>query len=86
MFCFWDKYIWIACIELSLLRRKYLSWEFNVLRKSLQTFHITKSTFSNSITFTVINQYGKGPGVKIEAVFLHVYHVACRGVLSNGSF
>ena len=42
--------------------------------------------FSNSITFTVINQYGKGAGVKIESVFRPVYHVACRGVPSNGSF
>ena len=25
--------------------------------------------FSNSITFQVINQYGKGAGVKIESVF-----------------
>ena len=42
--------------------------------------------FFNSITFTVITQNGKGSGVKIESVFRPIYHVACRGILSNGSF
>ena len=42
--------------------------------------------FSNSITFTVINEYGKGAAVEIESVFRPVYHVACREVLLNGSF
>ena len=51
-----------------------------------QTFHETKKYFSNSITFTVINQYVKGAGIKIESGFRPIYHAACRGVLSNGSF
>ena len=86
MFCFWDKCIWIVCIELSLLRREYLSSAVNLLTESLKTFHVTKKNFSNSLTFRVINQYGKGAGIKIESVFRPVYHAAFRGVLSNGSF
>ena len=86
MFCFWDKCIWIVCFELSPLRREYLSSTVNVLTKSLQTFHGTKKDFSNSITFIVINKYGKGPGIKIEWVFRPVFYAACRGVLSNESF
>ena len=44
------------------------------------------SDFSNSLTFTVITQDDKGALIKIESVFQPVYHVACRDVLSNGSF
>ena len=43
-------------------------------------------TFATKFTFTVISQDKKGGLIKIEAVFLNVYHVACRDVLSNGSF
>ena len=38
------------------------------------------------MTFTVINQYGKGAAVEIESVFRPVYRVAYRGVLSNETF
>ena len=85
-FWFWDKCIWIVCIELSPIRTEYLSSAVNVLTKSLKTFHETKKDFSNSITFIVINKYGKGAGIKIESVFWPVYHATCRGVFSNGSF
>ena len=85
-FCFWDKFIWIACIELSPLRRECLSSAVNVLKKSLQTFHVTKTKCCNSITFTVITQDDKGALIKIESVFWPVYLAACREVLSNGSF
>ena len=86
MFCFWDKCIWFVCIELSLLIREYLSSGVVVLTNSLKTFHVTKTDISNSITFIVINQYAKGPGIKIESVFRPVYHAASREVLSNESF
>ena len=86
MFCFWDKSIWIVSIHLSLLIREYLSLAVNVLRKDLKNFHVSKSDFCNSITFTVITQDDKGALIKIESVFQPVYHVACREVLSNGSF
>ena len=52
----------------------------------LRDYMSLRVIFSNSITFPVINQYGKGPGVKIESVFRPICHVVCRGVLSNGSF
>ena len=86
MFCFWDKCIWIVCIELSLLIREYFSSAKNVLTKILHTFHVSKGKFFNSLTFEVINQYGKGAEVKIESVFWPVYDVACWRVLSNRSF
>ena len=44
------------------------------------------SEVCNSITFTVITPDDKGALIKIVSVFLPVYHVACREVLSNGSF
>ena len=86
MFCFWDKSIWIVFIHLSLLLREYLSLAVNVLRKGLKNFHVSKSDFCNSITLTVISQDNKAALIKIESVFLPVYQVACRDVLSNGSF
>ena len=68
------------------LTREYMPPEVNALRKSLKTFHVTKRDFSNSITFILIDQYDKDARIKIESVFRPVYHVAHRGVLSNGSF
>ena len=68
MLCFWDKYIWIVCIHLSLLIREYLSSAVNVLRKSVKNFHVCKSDFCNSITFTVIIQDDKDALIKIESV------------------
>ena len=78
--------IWIVCIELSSPIREYLSSAVNVLTKSVKTFHVTKSDFLDSITFTIINQYDKGPVIKIEPVFPPVSHVVSREALSNGSF
>ena len=86
MFSFWDKCIWIVSIHLSLLLREYLSLAVNVLRKGLKNFHVSKSDFCNSTTFTVITRAGKSALIKIESVFRHVYHVACREAPSNGSF
>ena len=57
-----------------------------VLRKRLKKFHVSKSDFYNSITFTVITKDDKGALIKIESVLRPVYHVACRGFLSNGTF
>ena len=82
----WDKCIWIVLIRLSLLIKEYLSSAVNVLRKGLKNIHVSMSDFWNSITFTVITFGDKGALIKIESVFLPVYHVACRDVLSNGSF
>ena len=86
MFCFWDKCICIVWIHLSLLVREHLSSAVNVLRKGQKKFHVSKSDFCNSITFTVIILDDKGALIKIESVVRAVYSVACRGVLSNGSF
>ena len=86
IFCFWDKSIWIVSIHLFLILREYLSLAVNVLRKGLKNFHVSKSDFCNSITFTVITRAGKGALIKSESVFRTVYHVACLEILSNRSF
>ena len=86
IFGFWDKCIWIVYIQLSLLIREYLSLAVNVLRKGVKNFHVSKSDFCSSITFTVVTQDDKGALIKIESEFLPVYHVVRRDVLSNGSF
>ena len=78
--------MWIVCIHLSLLVSEYLSSDVNVLKKGLKNFHVYKSDFYNSIIFTVITQDDKGTLIKTESAFRPVYHVACREVLSNGSF
>ena len=86
IFGFWDKCIWIVCILLFLLIGEYVSLAVNVLRNALKNFHVSKSDFCNSITFTVIAQADKDTLSKIESVFRPVDHVACREVLSNESF
>ena len=86
MFCFWDKSIWIVFIHLSLLLREYLSLAVNVLQKGLKNFHVSKSDFCNSITFTVITWAGKSALIKIESVFQTVYHVACQECSQTGEF
>ena len=48
-------------------------------------FHVSKIYFWNSITFTRMTQHEKDTLIKIESVFWPVYHVASRGVVSNGS-
>ena len=85
MFSFWDKCPWIVSIQLSLLIREYLSSAVNVLRKRLKNFHVPKSDFCNSITFTMIPQDDKGALINIKSVLRSVYHVTCRGLLSNGT-
>ena len=45
-----------------------------------------RMTFSNSISYPLIDNYGKGVAVKIGTVFERVYHVACRRVMGNSTF
>ena len=40
-----------------------------------------RETVSNSITLTMINEYGKGAVVESETVFWPVYNVDCQGVV-----
>ena len=40
-----------------------------------------KETFSNPITFTVINKYGKGAVVHITTMFQPSCYVVCRRIL-----
>ena len=42
---FSDNCIWIGCVNLSLLRREYLSATFNALRKCAKVFHIVMRAF-----------------------------------------
>ena len=53
----------------------------------VQRFDILlRETFSNSITFTVINKYAKGVVAQISTVFVPGYHIAFRNVFRNGTF
>ena len=65
---------------------EYLSQAVTVLRKGLDNFHVSKSYFCYSITFTVITQDDKGTLIKIESAFRPVYLAPCRKVFSNGTF
>ena len=71
----------VRCVNFSLLRRECLSSAINVLRNSLKILNRTRKTFSNSITFEVINKYSKGAVAQNATVDGHVYHIACERVL-----
>ena len=86
IFCFWEKCLWIVCIELSLLIREYLSSAVNVLTKSLKTFHVTKSDFCNSITFTMINQYDKALSLRLNHCFGPSTMSSVEGSSQTGAF
>ena len=51
------------------------------VKKRLKTFHVSKSDFCNSITFTVITQDDKIALINVESVLLPTYHVAFQRVL-----
>ena len=53
----------------------------NVLKKRLKNFHVSKSVFWNSVTFTVITQDEKGALITSESVLQPTYHVAIQRVL-----
>ena len=65
---------------------EYLSQAVTVLRKGHKKFHVSKIEFCNSVIFTVITEDDRGALIEIESVFWAVFHVACREVLSNGTF
>ena len=47
---------------------------------------LLRDTFSNSITFTVINKYAEGAVAQISTVFGLVYHVAFGRIFRSGTF
>ena len=76
---------WIDFVNLSLLRREYMSRTVNVFAKSPKILHIAVRTFFGSIAFTVINMYVKGSVIQTPTVFGPVYHIVCRRVVWNGA-
>ena len=68
-------------IELFLLITEYLSSVVDVLKKRLKKFHVSKSDFCNSITFTVIGQDDKRALINIESVLGAAYYVAIQEAL-----
>ena len=86
IFCFWDNCIWKCCNKLSLLRRENLSSAVNVLRNSPKIFISLTETFSNWISWRVINKSAKSAAVKFSAVFRLVYHVTSGILLWNWTF
>ena len=73
-------------IELFLLITEYFSSAVDVLKKRLMNFHVSKSDFCNSITFTVITQDDKGALINIESVFQPTYDIACQRFSQTGAF
>ena len=85
-FFFWDNCIWIGRVNLSLLRRRYLSSAANVLASSPRFYMSIRQTFCNAIDLAVITDYNNGAVMQISTVFGYVYYLACRRVLSNWTF
>ena len=44
-FCFWDNFVRIGCVKLSLLRREYWSSAVNVLTNTYKALHLIKTDF-----------------------------------------
>ena len=94
IFCFWDNCFWIGIVKLSLLRRGYFSLRVQdtfhrqpMRYKAVPRFGMSiRETFFNSFDFAVINEYDKSAVMQIWTMLRHVYHVACRRVLWNGTF
>ena len=63
---FWDNGVRIGCVNLSLLRREYLSSAVNVLTNTYKALHLSKTDFFKSITFKMITKYGNGAVVRWE--------------------
>ena len=86
-FSFSNNWISIAILKLSLLRKKYFWLAANVLTSRPKIWHVSiRETFSNSISFPVTNEYDKGAVIRISTVVGHVYHIACRSIVWNGTF
>ena len=52
-------------------------WQSMCSQTVLRFILSLKETVCNSITFTMIDKYGKGAAVQISNVFCLIYHVAC---------
>ena len=86
VFPFRDNCISIGSIKLSLLRREHLWLAVNVSKNVLRFCLLPRGTFSNLMSFKVINKYGKMCVIQISAVFDPIYHVDCRRVSWNATF
>ena len=73
MLSFWDNCIWIGCLKLCLLKRKYLPSAVSVLRNIVNTRVSLREIFSNFTTFTLINKYSRGGVVQISTLFGRIY-------------
>ena len=78
---FWDNGVRIGCVNLSLLRREYLSSAVNVLTNTYKALNLSKTDFFESITFKMITKYGNGAVVQMGTVFEPVYHVSSQRLL-----
>ena len=83
-FCFLDNCMWVCCVKLSKLWRKYLSSAVIMLKNSPKILHIERSSIS-SISFILINKSNKRAVVQISTVFGTVYHVAYLRSVWNGT-
>ena len=85
-FCFWDNCMWIGIVNLSLWRTTYFSSKPMCEQAGPRYCMSIKETFSNSIDLAVLNESDQGSVMQLPTVLGHVYHVACRRVLWNGTF
>ena len=85
-FCFSDNCIWIGVAKFFLLRTGYISSVANVLSSSPKIWHVNKRDFFQLSWVGSDQEYDKIDVIQIWTVLGHVYHVACRRVLWNGTF
>ena len=86
VFCYWDNFIWIGIVKLSLFRTRYFLSAANVLRSSPKILHANQSNFYSSIDLPLTNEYDKSAVTQISEVIGNVYHAGFRRVLWNVSF
>ena len=84
-FYFFDNWVWIGCVKLSLLR-EYLSPAVNAGTTGSKIFHISKRDVFHSTFSTVINKYDKGAVMQLSTIFGSIWYVPCRRVLQTGLF
>ena len=85
---------WSKCLKFNLdfkhLAKKseivFCFWDNCIWIGIVKLSLLIREIFSNSINLTVINKYDKEEVMPIWTVLGHVYHVAFRWVLWNGTF
>ena len=86
LFCFWDNWMWIGIVKLSLLRTRYFHWAANVLTSSTKILRLNKKDFLELSWLGSDQRIWKSAVTKISKVLGSLYHPAFWRVLWNGTF